>query len=125
MPVPMITIEKLRTMKTVELQNAKKQLVAESKKIRARVSEIRDWLNEIKSLEHIPGFKTIDEHLAETSRKLEPVEKTKLGARLQKGVNKGEWDQGWKTVETNTLSRCARQPTYEPKVIRQVLSSLK
>ncbi len=112
-------------MGTRQRQTYKKKLQAELAEMQARREEIKADLKSIREAEEIPGHVTINEFLSGRFVELTTVQKNQLGERLQKGANRGDWDQGQKTVATNTKARCARVPTYAPSVIKGILKELK
>jgi len=103
----------------------KKQLLADRSKIRAQLAKIKVELDLIRLVEEIPGHVTMNEYFGKHHDELTAVEKSKLGDRLQKGADKGDWEQGWKTVATHNKARVARQPTYPPNVIKGELRDIR
>ncbi|MBK8093308.1 MAG: hypothetical protein IPK32_15290 [Verrucomicrobiaceae bacterium] len=121
MKLSLYTKDSLKSMSRLQRESLKPKLDAYQSKILAEVDSIKRIKNLIRVLEDIPGYKTVNEYIEENQIELTTTQRSKVGFVLKKGANRQEWEQGQKTVETKTKARQARQPTYDPKIIKKAL----
>lgn len=123
--MPKLTkVKAVKEMTPREREAYKRRLNADLAEAKSRIAGIQREILAIREAEEIPGFVTVNEYLSNNAVELSSVERSRLGDHLQKAADQSEWDQGQKTVKTNTKARVARHVTYRPSVIKTALARI-